>query len=165
LVGEETKKTGQNRGANGEYERHRDEDQPHHRLCPFISELKVTEYKTRSKADANSTQRTKAQRREPALSIVFRVFSNQPPEPEAAEQRITKERGRHRERGRTRDRGRTSEQPRRTNQNSRTVVPLFLLKETEEREKTREDNKTEDQLQHSEPSETERTKPEERRGG
>jgi hypothetical protein len=26
-------------------ERHRDEDQPHHRLCPFISELKVIEYK------------------------------------------------------------------------------------------------------------------------
>jgi len=30
-------------------ERHRDEDQPHHRLCPFISELKVTEYKNQEK--------------------------------------------------------------------------------------------------------------------
>jgi len=46
----------------------------------------VRKYKTRSKGDANSTQRTKAQRREPALTIVLTVISNQPPEPEAAEQ-------------------------------------------------------------------------------
>lgn len=34
---------------------------------------------------------------------------------------------------------RTREQPRRTNQNNRTIVPLFLLKETEEQVRTRED--------------------------
>jgi hypothetical protein len=45
----------------------------------------VRKYKTRSKGDANSTQRTKAQRREPGLTIVLTVISNQPPEPEAAE--------------------------------------------------------------------------------
>ena len=37
---------------------------------------------------------------------------------------------------------RTREQPRRTNQNCRTVSPLFLLKETEERVRTREDRDT-----------------------
>jgi hypothetical protein len=37
---------------------------------------------------------------------------------------------------------RTREQPRRTNQNCRTVTPLFLLKETEERVRTREDRDT-----------------------
>jgi len=36
--------------------------------------------KTRRKGDANSTQPTKAQRQEPALTIVFTVFSNQPPD-------------------------------------------------------------------------------------
>jgi len=46
-------------------ERHRDEDQPHHRLCPFISELKVTEYKNQeqrrrklSPADESAETRT-----------------------------------------------------------------------------------------------------------
>jgi hypothetical protein len=39
-------------------------------------------------------------------------------------------------------RERTREQPRRTNQNCRTVSPLFLLKETEERVRTREDRDT-----------------------
>ena len=39
-------------------------------------------------------------------------------------------------------RERTREQPRRTNQNCRTVSPLFLLKEIEERVRTREDRDT-----------------------
>jgi hypothetical protein len=45
-------------------------------VYPFISELTVIESKTRSKGDANSAYQTKAQRREPTLTIVFTIFIN-----------------------------------------------------------------------------------------
>ena len=55
---------------------------------PINIEYNRRTHERRRKLRKKKHQRTKAQRRELALTIVFTVFSNQPPEPEAAEQGI-----------------------------------------------------------------------------